>query len=209
MNYYYDITLNFQENNYMFYDWLSNDSLDFIKRIPIFQVTTKVLKDLVNKNIIVNEQFLSSIYNKAKFINTTLEYGALFVSKNGAIAIEFNAQGEDILRSFLTVADECHILEIIYTLPLTKLDYKIKKSLKYERMLRYEQEIKKFILLELNTLYSNKDWEKIVFLYNEWFLKSHNNVAQMVQEMSEKLERGITEQEVKIYNLIKLSYNNV
>ena len=209
MNYYYDIILNFQENNCMFYDWLANDSLDFVKKIPIFQVTTKVLKDLVNNNIVVRENFLESIYNKTKLKNNTLEYAALFVSKNGAIVLEFNSSGEDILRSFLQVADECNLLEIIYTLPVTKLEYQINKHLEYDGVLRYEKDIKNFINLEINTLYNNKDWEKIVFLYNEWFLKSQNNVAEMVREMAEKLELGITDQELKIYNLIKLSYNNV
>ena len=209
MNYYYDIAVNFQENNYMFYEWIDSDILEYIKRIPIFQVTTKVLKDLINNNVLVNKEFLDSIYNKTKLKKGFLEYASLFVSKNGAIVLEFSQNGEVIVRSNLQINDECSVMEVIYTLPVFKLDYKILRKLEYNGCLRIEKIIKDFINLEINTLYKNKEWEKIVFLYNEWFLKSNHNVGEMVLEMQNKLKGEITDREFKIYNLIKLSYNNV
>ena len=209
MNYYYDITVNFQENNYMFYEWIDSDILEYIKRIPIFQVTTKVLKDLINNNVLVNKEFLDSIYNKTKLKKGFLEYASLFISKNGAIVLEFSQNGEVIVRSNLQINDECSVMEVIYTLPVFKLDYKILRKLEYNGCLRIEKIIKDFINLEINTLYKNKEWEKIVFLYNEWFLKSNHNVGEMVLEMQNKLKGEITDREFKIYNLIKLSYNNV
>ncbi len=209
MNYYYDIVVNFQENNYMFYEWIDSDVLEYIKRIPIFQVTTKVLKDLINNNVLVNKEFLDSIYNKTKLKKGFLEYASLFVSKNGAIVLEFSQNGEVIVRSNLQINDECSVMEVIYTLPVFKLDYKILRKLEYNGCLRIEKIIKDFINLEINTLYKNKEWEKIVFLYNEWFLKSNHNVGEMVLEMQNKLKGEITDREFKIYNLIKLSYNNV
>ena len=209
MNYYYDIAVNFQENNYMFYEWIDSDILEYIKRIPIFQVTTKVLKDLINNNVLVNKEFLDSIYNKTKLKKGFLEYASLFISKNGAIVLEFSQNGEVIVRSNLQINDECSVMEVIYTLPVFKLDYKILRKLEYNGCLRIEKIIKDFINLEINTLYKNKEWEKIVFLYNEWFLKSNHNVGEMVLEMQNKLKGEITDREFKIYNLIKLSYNNV
>ena len=41
MNYYYDIVLNLNEELYEFYEWEENDSIDFIKKIPLFRVSTK------------------------------------------------------------------------------------------------------------------------------------------------------------------------
>ena len=49
MNYYYDIVVNFQDTNYMFYDWNEKDNIEFIKKIPIFQVTTNTLKDFISE----------------------------------------------------------------------------------------------------------------------------------------------------------------
>lgn len=209
MNFYYDIVVNFQENNYMFYEWAESDVLEYIKRVPIFQVTTKVLRDLINNNIEVDKEFLDSIYNKTKLKKGFLEYVSLFVSKNGAIVLEFASDGKVIARSGLQINDECNVMEVIYTLPIFKMEYKILNKLELNKDLRLESTIKDFINLEINTLYKNKEWEKIVFLYNEWFLKSDPNVGEMVQEMQNRLKGEITDREFRIYNLIKLSYNNV
>lgn len=209
MNFYYDIVVNFQENNYMFYEWAESDVLEYIKRVPIFQVTTKVLRDLINNNIEVDKEFLDSIYNKTKLKKGFLEYVSLFVSKNGAIVLEFASDGKVIARSGLQINDECNVMEVIYTLPIFRLEYKVLNRLELNKDLRLESTIKDFINLEINTLYKNKEWEKIVFLYNEWFLKSDPNVGEMVQEMQNRLKGEITDREFRIYNLIKLSYNNV
>ena len=209
MNFYYDIVVNFQENNYMFYEWAESDVIEYIKRVPIFQVTTKVLRDLINNNIEVDKEFLDSIYNKTKLKKGFLEYVSLFVSKNGAIVLEFASDGKVIARSGLQVNDECNVMEVIYTLPIFRLEYKVLNRLELNKDLRLESTIKDFINLEINTLYKNKEWEKIVFLYNEWFLKSDPNVGEMVQEMQNRLKGEITDREFRIYNLIKLSYNNV
>ena len=209
MNFYYDIVVNFQENNYMFYEWAESDVLEYIKRVPIFQVTTKVLRDLINNNIEVDKEFLDSIYNKTKLKKGFLEYVSLFVSKNGAIVLEFASDGKVIARSGLQVNDECNVMEVIYTLPIFRLEYKVLNRLELNKDLRLESTIKDFINLEINTLYKNKELEKIVFLYNEWFLKSDPNVGEMVQEMQNRLKGEITDREFRIYNLIKLSYNNV
>ena len=96
MNYYYDIVLNFQEKNYMFYEWEEEDSIDIIKKIPIFQVNIKTFKDLINNEINVDLEFLKSIENRTELKNKTLKYVALFASKNGSIALEFNNEGKSI-----------------------------------------------------------------------------------------------------------------
>lgn len=209
MNYYYDIKINFQDTNYMFYDWNEKDNIEFIKKIPIFQVTTNTLKDFISYNIILNEEILNNIKDKTKLKKNILKYCALFVSKNGAIALEFNDNGLSISRSFLQIEDEVNVLESLFTLPITKFNYKIKNKINVNNMLRIEEEIKRFIEIEVNSLYKRKKYTKLNYLYNEWFKKDNKNPKEMKEEMHKKLENGITEKEINIYNLIKLSYNNV
>ncbi len=209
MNYYYDIKINFQDTNYMFYDWSEKDTIEFIKRIPIYQVTTNTLKDLISYNVIINEELLKNIKDKTKLKKNILKYCALFVSKNGAIALEFNDKGLSISRSFLQIEDEVNVLESLFTLPITKFNYKIKNKINVNNMLRIEEEIKRFIEIEVNSLYKRKNYTKLNYLYNEWFKKDNKNPKEMKEEMHKKLENGITEKEINIYNLIKLSYNNV
>ena len=209
MNYYYDIVLNFQEKNYMFYEWEEEDSIDIIKKIPIFQVNIKTFKDLINNEINVDLEFLKSIENKTELKNKTLKYVALFVSKNGAIALEFNNEGKSIYRSFLQVDDELGAIEMLFTLPVYKLNYTILKKISISKNLRKEDNIKNFIKKEIDLLYNNKEIDKLKYLYNEWFLKDNDDILKIYNEMNKKLQDKLSDREITIYNLIRLSYNNV
>lgn len=208
MNYYYDIVVNFQEKNYRFYEWNENDEIEIIKKIPIFCVNTKTIKDIINNQIEVNSSFLEQIKNKTEIKEKKLEYVALFTTKNASIVLEFNKVGLAITRSYLQVEDECNILEILYTLPLYKLEYKIKNKIATINELRIEQELKKFLLIEIEELYKNKNIKKMQFLYNEWFKKDCNDINKIYLDIKEKLNHELTENEINIYNLIKLSHNN-
>ena len=46
------------------------------------------------------------------------------------------------------------------------------------------------------------------FLYNEWFKKDCNDINKIYLDIKEKLNHELTENEINIYNLIKLSHNN-
>ena len=208
MNYYYDVVVNFQEKNYRFYEWNENDEIEIIKKIPIFYVNAKTIKDIINNQIEVNSSFLEQIKNKTEAKEKKLEYVALFITKNASIVLEFNKVGLAITRSYLQVEDECNILEILYTLPLYKLEYKIKNKIATINELRIEQELKKFLLIEIEELYKNKNIKKMQFLYNEWFKKDCNDINKIYLDIKEKLNHELTENEINIYNLIKLSHNN-
>lgn len=208
MNYYYDVVVNFQEKNYRFYEWNENDEIEIIKKIPIFYVNAKTIKDIINNQIEVNSSFLEQIKNKTEAKEKKLEYVALFTTKNASIVLEFNKVGLAITRSYLQVEDECNILEILYTLPLYKLEYKIKNKIATINELRIEQELKKFLLIEIEELYKNKNIKKMQFLYNEWFKKDCNDINKIYLDIKEKLNHELTENEINIYNLIKLSHNN-
>ncbi len=209
MNYYYDIVLNFQEDNYMFYEWEEEDNIDIIKKIPIFQINLKTFKDLINNEIKVDTEFLDIINNKTELKNKTLKYVALFVSKNGAIALEFNEIGQSIYRSFLQVDDELGAIETIFTIPVYKLNYEITKKIIFNKNLRKEDNIKIFIKKEIDFLYQNKEIDKLKYLYNEWFLKDNDDIIKIYKEMNKKLQDKLSDREIIIYNLIRLSYNNV
>lgn len=209
MNYYYDLVLNFNETAFMFYEWNENDVIEFIKKIPLFSVNNKVLKDLIYNEIVVDKEFLNLIEDKCELKNGTLKYVALFASKNGAIALEFNNDGKSISRSFLQVDDEIGVTEMLYTIPLFKFDYTLGQKIKINKNLRIEEDIKKFIELEIDSLYKKGNFDKLKYLYNEWFLKDSDDLNIIYKDMKEKLKGDLTDKEMNIYNLIRLSYNNV
>ncbi len=209
MNYYYDLVLNFNETAFMFYEWNENDVIEFIKKIPLFSVNNKVLKDLIYNEIVVDKEFLNLIEDKCELKNGTLKYVALFASKNGAIALEFKNDGKSISRSFLQVDDEIGVTEMLYTIPLFKFDYTLGQKIKINKNLRIEEDIKKFIELEIDSLYKKGNFDKLKYLYNEWFLKDSDDLNIIYKDMKEKLKGDLTDKEMNIYNLIRLSYNNV
>ena len=209
MNFYYDLVLNFNEIPFMFYEWFDEDNVELIKKIPVFSVSNKVLKDLIYNEIIVTKDFLDLIENKCELKNKTLKYVALFASKNGTIALEFNDKGKSIYHSFLQVDDEIGVIEMLYTLPQFKLNYELGPKLNTNNNLRIENNIKNFIQIEIDSLYKKENFDKLKYLYNEWFLKDSDDFEEIYKEMNQKLQEGITDREVFIYNLIRLSYNNV
>ncbi len=209
MNYYYDLVLNFNETAFMFYEWNENDVIELIKKIPLFSVNNKVLKDLIYNEIVVDKEFLNLIEDKCELKNGTLKYVALFASKNGAIALEFNNDGKSISRSFLQVDDEIGVTEMLYTIPLFKFHYTLGQKIKINKNLRIEEDIKKFIELEIDSLYKKGNFDKLKYLYNEWFLKDSDDLSIIYKDMKEKLKGDLTDKEMNIYNLIRLSYNNV
>lgn len=208
MNYYYDIFLNFSEENVMFYEW-SNDLLEYYKKVPLFLVTNKVLKDLISHNIKVSKEFLNKIDSKTKLKKETCKYIALFADKNGAIALEFNDEGKSIARSFLNLEDELHLVEVLYTLSVEKIDYELLEEIEYKSDLKLEDKIKRIIKTEINSLIEKKDDAKLKYLYMEWFNKVPKDNQEIQKDVINSLNKNIGCQEIKIYNLIKLSYTQV
>lgn len=209
MNYYYDLTLNFVNENLMYYEWDEFDNIEIFKKVPLFQVSSKALKDFINNQIQVNKEFLELIKNRTRKKSEVCEYVALFADKNGAIAMEFNEDGIEIARSFLNIDDELCLLEVLYTLRTEKIEYKIIKDVKYNSNLRYEDKIKHLINTEVNGLVHKNNFSKLKYLYMEWFNKEPKSNEEMIIDMKNNLKAEVTNDTLRVYNLIKLSYSNV
>lgn len=209
MNYYYDVVLNFFDTNVYFYEWDSLDNIEYYKRVPLFQVNSKTLKDFINNNVIVDKVFLDSIKDKAKKKDDCPSYIAIFADRNGCIALEFDEEGNSIARSFLKTEDDLNICEILYTVDLYKINYRTRDVVSYNNNLRVEERIRLIIKTEVNSLYKKQDYVKLKYLFMEWFEKNPKDNETMYQSMIKKLDNKIGDNEKKIYDLIKLSYNKV
>lgn len=209
MNYYYDVVLNFSDINMLFYEWNKFDNLELYKRVPIIQVNSKTLNDFINNNVVVDENFLEMIKDKAKKKGDCPSYIAIFADRNGSIALEFDENGNSLYRSFLDIDDDLNISEFLYTIDIMKVSYEIKDEIKYNDCLRMEDEIKLLIKTEINSLHKKKDFVKLKYLYMEWFNKVPYDNEQIYDYMINKLNDKVGIEEKRIYDLIKLSYNKV
>ena len=63
--------------------------------------------------------------------------------------------------------------------------------------------------MELNTIKSNNDLDKLKYLYYEWFNKNESDFDKMLHCMIKKIDLPVTEKEKYIYGLIKKSYKFV
>lgn len=210
MDYYYDVLLNFQESYSMFYEWDSEDIIEYVKKIPLFHVDAKVIIDLICKKIKIEKEFLNNIENKTKLKgNNILKYACIFSDGKNSIALEFNEEGMSLNKSSLILEDELNINEFMYNIPLQKIEYQIISDDQINNETRQELKIKKILKLEINSIYNKKEYSKLKYIYLEWFSNILPNIDEMYQNMLLKLESKLTEKEYHIYELIKLSYNNV
>ena len=207
MNYYYDILLNFQDQYYMFYEWDNNDNIEFIKKIPLFHIKEKDYMNIYTNNIKISKDFLNKIENKTKIKNGTLRYTAIFSDGKNSLGLEFNDDGLVINKSSILLDDEININEFMYNIDITNIDYEIIKKDSVFKETRQELNIKKIITLEINSMYSKKEYSKLKYIYLEWFNKIDDNYSKMYQTMLNKLNNSLTEKEYHIYELIKITYN--
>lgn len=209
MNYYYDLNLDFLKDNFVFYEVDSSDTFKNVKKIPLIQVDTKTLKDLILNQVKVSMDFLNIIENKTLTNDEVIPYAVILADKNNAVAFNFNNEGINIEMSPLPIQDELNILEVIYTIKEQKIDYEKITKRKRVLNLRKEERIKEKINTEIKKLYMEKKEAKLQFLYLEWFDTFEDNIELIYQKMQEKLRNEITSREEKILKIIEMSYNNV
>lgn len=210
MNYYYDIVLNLNEELYEFYEWEENDSIDFIKKIPLFRVSTKTLKDNLKYQTKFSQTMIDQIKNKTVIKkNENLENIFLISDTKNALALEINNEGLVINRSKLLVSDEMNLIEMIYSLKEVKIEYEKIKKYEARKELRQIEKIKKLIKCEIDLLYQEKNRSKLKYLYYEWFNTVENSLEKMYEEMNTELEKNFSDKLNNIYDLIKLSYHKI
>lgn len=214
MNYYYDVILNWSENDaYNFYEWNDTDYLELVKKIPLFKVKHKTFIDLANNKIKVSPEFLELVKDKTlisgKNVINKISYAAIFSDNKSVIAIEFNSNGVSTNRSKFLIDDELSVLELTYSLREFMLDYEILEQFNINKILRQEEDAKRLIYLEINNLYQNKELSKLRYLYYEYKKEKCCDIDVIYQNIISDLETTMNQNILKIYYIIKLSYHNV
>ena len=214
MYYYYDILLNFAESDndiYEFYEWEEDDNIEFIKKIPLFKVSTTNLKTFLKYQVKFDEELLEQIKNKTmlKNSNATLPYCMLLCDSKNSLALELNEKGEVISRSKLLLCDEINLNEIMFTMKEQKLKYEKLDKFIENKDIRQIKKIKKVISCEIKDLFEKQNISKLKYLYFEWFDEICENLQDIYSRMIKDLYDNYSEKQQNIYNLIKLSYNQV
>lgn len=212
MNYYYDLTLNFDmENLWEFYEWEETDLLSDVKKIPLFRVNFETMKDFLVNHIKVCQSFVNDIAHKTIFRDMTEDVFASFLisdSKN-SLAVMINEEGYVIALSKLLIVDDNNINEYIYTLMECEIPYEVLGLREKKTCLRQEEKLKHFIKVELQTLMDSENVQKLQYLYYEWFQQEEECIDKMYHDMISYLSKPMDEKLEKISYLIQLSYHQV
>ncbi len=205
MKYVYDIILNFNEKYYDFFQWNTNDNIDYIKKIPVYKVSNEVIRDLILNKIQVNKSFVDEIYNKCEIYTNVgiekIEYVCLFCSEDTVIGIEFNSNGKSLYKSDLIIDESIDIIRFMEKSKISKIDYKLIEHHKINFITRKEENMIKFIKSELKDMYMNDKIDKLKYIYYECFGKDEINIS----KINIDLERYMVDNTSKLFDLLKLT----
>ncbi len=214
MLYIYDIFLNFGDKEIIdFYDWESNDNIFRIKRIPAFRVKTDLIKDLLTKTIIFDNDFLNKIYNKSEYKsmnNSKDNYVFLLSDTKNVIGVLLNDDGMAQSLSVLLPDEELEVLTTIDRIDLIRINYQVKDIQIFNNtfLTRKENKIQNFLIKELDGLYQIKDSDKLFYYYFEYYNEFNNDLNQVYNNLLEEVSYNFNNKHLQLYQLIKLSYQD-
>ncbi len=205
MTYIYDVTLNFNETLYDFFEWNNSDSLTHVRKIPIFKVSNEVFIDILSNVIKVSNNILSKIKDKTDVYGKKNKAftACLIRNEDNIIALKFNDNGVSKYISDIVVEEELDILEIKVNTTKT-FEYEIIKPRKTLLTTRYDSMNKTYIEKQLNSLSIDKDSEKIKYLYFEYFGKYITDETLALNKLKKEFNNNSSN---KIKDFLKLSSN--
>jgi len=210
MNYIYDIVVNFLDDVHDFYEWNEeNDCIEHIKKIPIFKISSKDMEIMQSHIFSIDQCFMNKIKNKTEvFDNKALyyiNYACLFTDEKNILAFQFDYLGKVKKISTLLFDEFDDILNIVCGLKEIDFSYKILEEKRHCYFLtRKQREIMVFLEDNIKECYLyNK--EKLNYLYYECFNKKCALIEKSYQELLDMIKGEITEQHLKLYDLLLLS----
>ena len=206
MTYIYDILLNFNEDFYEFYEWEKGDNIYHVKKIPIFKVETAFMENLLANKIEISNDFLNLITNKTEVFEgkriKSLKHCCLFTDSYKVVGV--NIVDNNIKLSDLLLDEALDAIEISKRCQAITFSYNIleEKNISYFET-RNELKIKNNLLSEINNIYQNKDYEKLKYLYFEYFNINIDDVDLIYKDLIKSLDK-INNRHIKLYELLKL-----
>lgn len=208
MNYVYDILLNFKEEFIDFYDWNTRDGLDHIRKIPIFKVETKVLRDFLDYSIELDEKELVKIENQTEiFLGRkvkSIRYACLITDSRKVLALKI--KDKKVYISDLLLDEEESSLDMIALLSFWDLKYKKKDKRTTNRFkTRKQLEFEKNLDLELQKLVNEKNLSKLKYIYYECFDEKEDKKDVMIHKINLELKENFINFSKKIDYLLKIT----
>lgn len=177
MVYIYDILLNFNKDLIEYFEWEDTDSIKYVKKVALFKVENKVLFDMINKLIVFSEEFINNVPKYE--MNGMKDAGSVCLFTDGFMVIGvLIKEGKPVLFSRLLLDEESEVLDISSKMNVSNIEYSIKgnRYINKENLTRKELLIKEKLSLEIDRLFEEKNYDKLLYLYYEYTNKEGNNI---------------------------------
>ena len=212
MIYIYDILLNFNDGIlYEFYEWNNNDHIENMKRIKLVKISKQDFDNFLRYKVKVDTSFLTKIFKTCEvYLNKGLEvvdYCCLISDGTRVLGIEFNSQGVSECKSKLLLDEEEEIAVLASNLEFYEISYSMIKEENNGRFLtRKEIKVRKYLINEIKESYSNKNHNKLKFLYMEYFDDVQSDSKKMVDLLIKSMDDCLDIKHLELYDLLRLSY---
>ena len=201
MNYIYDILLNFDFKYYDFYEWDKNTI--HIKKIPTIRISNKQMNDIYNNNVKIT---LTNLTNKTETFNNRNIYAFIIYCDNFAMAIKLNKEGLVIGRSSLLFEDMENVLSSDKK-DIVKLNIEIYSKIEYNFLIKKDNEIKEFILKQIDSLIKYNEYSKLLYIYYECFNKKEKDIGKIIKDVKKVINLDFMNYGNKIYKILNLTIN--
>ena len=206
MTYIYDVTLNFNEVLYDFFEWNNSDNLIHVRKIPIFKVSNDTFLNMLMYEVQISDDILNKIKDKTNTYGkkTKSFTSCLIRNEDNIIALKFDENGISKLVSSIIIEEELDILEI--RVNLTKsFEYKTLNRRNFLTSTRYDSVNRTYLQKQINSLNIDNDREKIKYLYFEYFGKYINDEKTALNKLKKEVIKDNYNNNLK--DFFKLSSN--
>lgn len=212
MIYIYDLLLNYQDGKRLveFFEWDKDDSLEHVKRIPLFVVPSVDIDHFCFSDIKVDSKFLELIKGKTLLYKKkkSIFYSCLFCDLNRVVAVEFSRNGEVLARSCLLLDEEEEVIESAKGMEEEHISYKVlDDSSDISFLTRKEEFQRRYLLSEFSSFTESKDIDMFNYLYEEIFGSDDLSFEIKYQKLIEDMSCHFDSRYQKLFDIIRLSYS--
>lgn len=192
MIYIYDLTLNFNDRLYDFYDWKETDNITHYRKIPLIKLSDKKYDKFLNNKVQVDEELLSLVRDKAQQYKgrmlKTVKYAFVLTNGFDAFAVMLDDGGTSVKKSKLVIGEELEVIDLANNLKVKDVSFNIVcKDNFVNKFTRDEEVIINGVVSKINDHKDNL--ELLKYLYYEW-----NNKIYVGKSCYDDLIKDVTSQ---------------
>lgn len=205
MTYIYDILLNFNDELFEYFQWEDSDNIKYVKKIALFKVDSKVMREIINNEILFDSLFTENI---PKYEMNDFETSSnLCLLTDGLMVIGVLIRDNKVISvSRLLLDEELEALENSEGLEMIEPVYTIIKTKKNRNLYltRKEREIKSKLETAIDDLFNSGKLDELKYFYYEFTGKESSNMDYIYKYLKESLEQ-FNDKHLELFEILMLS----